>query len=83
MFDIKITGHSDFADDVEKQEIENEGCPKCKSSLKITYGQLAREETLICRECGEEINLKDVDGSAKQLLNSFKKFDKSFNETWG
>ena len=47
-------------------------CPKCKFYRSISLLQIAKEETIICHGCLNEIKLIDNN-------NSVKKSDKNFN----
>jgi len=41
-------------------------CPKCKTQIKVSLGQIEREETIQCHSCGTQINLKDNEKSVQK-----------------
>lgn len=41
-------------------------CPECKAQNKVSLGQIEREETIQCSNCGIAINLRDKDGSVRK-----------------
>lgn len=69
--------------DISKQSVKI-NCPECKRSISVTIKQVADEALVKCT-CGNEIQLKDSNGtnkkairdinkSFKDLTNTFKKF---------
>ena len=41
-------------------------CPQCEAQNKVSLGQIEREETIQCSNCGVAINLRDKDGSVRR-----------------
>lgn len=71
--------------DLNKTEIPF-NCPACKFSLKVRLEQVSREETITCKNCKKEIQLKDKDGSTRngvegvnRSLRDLEKTIKSMN----
>lgn len=43
----------------------NISCPKCNTSIKVSLGQVEREEAIKCPSCGVVINLRDKNRSVR------------------
>jgi len=63
--DVKVKG---FPTNVDSWEIPLE-CPKCRTQNKVSLGQVKREETIQCINCGTEIKLKDKDRSVQRGID--------------
>jgi predicted RNA-binding Zn-ribbon protein involved in translation (DUF1610 family) len=58
-------------------------CPKCGKPFKVKVRQIEKEETVNC-SCGQEIEIKDDNGSmkkaSKDINKSFKELEKTFKK---
>ena len=45
-------------------------CPECKASNETTLGQVQRQETITCTNCGVSIRLVDEKGSVAQAIDN-------------
>lgn len=61
--------------DISKESVKID-CPDCKHSISVTFKQVAEEVMLNCI-CGQEIQLKDSNGTRK---NAIKDVNKSFKD---
>jgi len=52
-------------------------CPKCNYQNKVSFQDIKKQVTIICRGCLREIKLVDKEGSVKQ---STKKINSSLND---
>jgi len=52
-------------------------CPECGQLIKVTLKQIAAQETVTCRACQKQVNLKDKSGSADKTI---KDVNKAINE---
>jgi len=57
--------------DISKQKTEVD-CPKCGAKLEVTMKQIAEESKVNCH-CGQSIQLKDKDHSAKKAIADMNK----------
>ena len=57
--------------DISKQSVKIE-CPDCKKSISVTLKQVSDEVVVNCI-CGQEIQLKDSDGTSKKAIEDVNK----------
>jgi hypothetical protein len=57
--------------DISKQAVKI-NCPECKRTVQVTLKQVADEALVRC-SCGQEIRLKDNNGSAKKSIRDINK----------
>jgi len=53
----------------QKEELD---CPECGAKFEVTLKQIADESKVIC-SCGQSIQLKDKDHSAKKAIEDINK----------
>lgn len=56
-------------------------CPKCGAQNKVSLGQIEREETIQCLNCGVKINLKDKDGGVRRGTRDIQRALDDLNRT--
>lgn len=68
--------------DISKQSVKIE-CPDCKHSISVTLKQVSEEVIVNCI-CGQEIQLKDSNGTSKKAIEdvnkSFKDLEKALKK---
>lgn len=65
--------------DISKQSVKLD-CPECKRSMSVTIKQVA-DEVLIKCNCGQEIQLKDSNGTNKKAIRDINKSFKDLENT--
>ena len=65
--------------DVSKQTVKVE-CSECNRSINVTLKQVANEALIECK-CGQEIQLKDSNGTNKKAINDVNKSFKDLERT--
>lgn len=65
--------------DISKQTVKLD-CPKCKRSMLVTIKQVADEALIKCN-CGQEIQLKDSNGTNKKAIKDINKSFKDLENT--
>jgi predicted Zn finger-like uncharacterized protein len=58
--------------DAEKQTVSID-CPKCKTVVSVTLGQIQREEKVICGNCQTTIRLRDKDHSTDKAVSDINR----------
>jgi transcription elongation factor Elf1 len=68
--------------DISEQSLKLD-CPGCKKSVSVTIKQVAEEALLKC-SCGQEIQLRDSNGTSKNAIRdinmSFRDLEKAFKK---
>lgn len=68
--------------DISKESVKID-CPNCKHSISVTFKQVAEEVMVNCI-CGQEIQLKDSNGTSKKAIKdvnkSFKDLEKALKK---
>lgn len=65
--------------DISKQSVKLD-CPECKRSMSVTIKQVADEALIKCN-CGQEIQLKDSNGTNKKAIRDINKSFKDLENT--
>lgn len=65
--------------DISKQTVKID-CPECKRAISVTLKQVA-DEALVKSSCGQEIKLKDNNGSAKKSIQEINKSFQGLEDT--
>ncbi len=65
--------------DISKQSVKLD-CPECKRSMTVTIKQVADEALIKCN-CGQEIQLKDSNGTNKKAIRDINKSFKDLENT--
>jgi peptide subunit release factor 1 (eRF1) len=65
--------------DISKEKVELK-CPECNSKLRVTIGQVSRQEIVHC-QCGKDIQLVDDKGSNKKAIKDVNKSFRDFERT--
>ena len=65
--------------DISKQSVTVD-CPECNRSISVTIKQVANEALIKCN-CGQEIQLKDSNGTNKKAIKDVNKSFKDFEKT--
>jgi peptide subunit release factor 1 (eRF1) len=63
-----------------KEKIDS-SCPECNYKNKVPFKDFAKEKTIICAGCGQEIKLKDHNNSTKKSIQSVNDSIKDLNNT--
>ncbi|MBL7885072.1 MAG: hypothetical protein JNL69_13445 [Bacteroidia bacterium] len=66
--------------DISKQSVKLD-CPECKRSMSVTIKQVADEALIKCN-CGQEIQLKDSNGTNKKAIRDINKSFKDLENTF-
>ena len=66
--------------DISKQTVKID-CPECKRSINVSLKQVADEALVKC-SCGQEIRLKDNNGSAKKSIRDINKSLQNLENTF-
>jgi len=65
--------------DISKQTV-NVNCPVCKRSITVSLKQVADEGLVKCT-CGQEIQLKDSNGTNRKAIHDINKSFKDLENT--
>lgn len=65
--------------DISKQSV-NIDCPECERSISVTIRQVADEALIKC-SCGQEIQLKDSNGTNQKAIRDINKSFKELENT--
>lgn len=65
--------------DISKESVKLD-CPECKRSMSVTIKQVADEALIKCN-CGQEIQLKDSNGTNKKAIRDINKSFKDLENT--
>jgi predicted RNA-binding protein Jag len=66
--------------DISKQTV-NMNCPECKRSITVSLKQVA-DEVLVKCNCGQEIQLKDSNGTNRKAIHDINKSFKDLENTF-
>ena len=65
--------------DISKQTVKVD-CPECNRAISVTLKQIANEALIKCN-CGQEIQLKDNNGTNKTAIKDVNKSFKDLERT--
>lgn len=63
--------------DLSKQEISID-CPRCHSKIKVTLGQVAKQQPIKCNRCSSNNLVTDQNESVKKGVDNINKGLKNF-----
>jgi predicted RNA-binding protein Jag len=66
--------------DISKLSV-NMNCPECKRSITVSLKQVA-DEVLVKCNCGQEIQLKDSNGTNRKAIHDINKSFKDLENTF-
>jgi len=79
MIEIKVMG-STINFDKHEHEIE---CPHCRLETWISFGEIMRNDFIICRGCHANIILEDHLGDFKKGIKTIENLLKNFEKSHG
>ena len=66
--------------DISKRTVEV-NCPECKRSITVSLKQIAAEVSVKC-SCGQDIQLKDSNGTNRKAIHDINKSLKDLENTF-